>query len=129
MVETLAALVQRKMEKEHLSLRTAGKQADVAHTTIDRVRNGETVDLETVKKISAWLGVPVSSMVDVGQEKKAMLEEVASLFALNDEFSDVFTKISKRIKDGKLSTDILIEITAFTSFRMQERDKKDSRKS
>ena len=48
MVETLAALVQRKMEKEHPSLRTAGKQADVAHTTIDRVRNGETVDLETV---------------------------------------------------------------------------------
>lgn len=129
MAETLAALVKLKMEEEQLSLRKAGIQADVAHTTIDRVRNGEKVDLGTVKKICDWLGVPVSSVVDVGEEKKAMMEEVASLFALNEEFSEVFTKIANKIKDGKLSTDILIEITGFASYRMQEREKKDSRRS
>ena len=129
MAETLAALVKLKMEEEQLSLRKAGIQADVAHTTIDRVRNGETVDLGTVKKICDWLGVPVSSVVDVGEEKKAMMEEVASLFALNEEFSEVFTKIANKIKDGKLSTDILIEITGFASYRMHEREKKDSKRS
>ena len=68
-------------------------------------------------------------MVDVGEETTAKMEEVASLFALNDKFSDVFTKISKKIKNGILSTDILIEITAFASFRMHEREKEDSKKS
>ena len=129
MSETLQSLVEIKLKKEGLSLRKAGLQADVAHTTIDRVQKGQSVDLETTKKICDWLGVPVSTVVDVGEEKKPMMEEVASLFALNEEFSEVFTKISNKIKNGKLSTDILIEITGFASYRMQEREKKDSKKS
>jgi hypothetical protein len=55
-------------------------------------------------------------MVDVGQEKKAMLEEVASLFVLNEDFSAVFPRISNENKNGKLLTEPLIEITAFGLF-------------
>lgn len=129
MPDSLKQLVEIKLKNENLSLRKAGEQAGVAHTTIDRVQKGQSIDLETTKKICDWLGVPVSSVVDVGEETTAKMEEVASLFALNDKFSDVFTKISKKIKNGMLSTDILIEITAFASFRMHEREKEDSKKS
>ena len=62
MSDALRELVNLKMKKENLSLRKAGIQAGVAHTTIDRVCKGESVDLETVQKISDWVGVPVSTL-------------------------------------------------------------------
>ena len=128
MAKTLAALVQLKMDQEHISLRTAGEQAGVAHTTIDRVRKGKAIDLERTKKICDWVGIPVSSVVDVGEVKADMLDEVASLFAMNDEFSDVFTEIAEKVKSGDLPQEILGEITAFAAFRMDRLLGEESKK-
>jgi transcriptional regulator with XRE-family HTH domain len=129
MSDALRDLVNLKMKKENLSLRKAGIQAGVAHTTIDRVCKGESVDLETVQKISDWVGVPVSTLVDIGEVKSPMLDDIAVLFSLNDEFAEVFTEVAKRIKAGELSPDFLTEITAFTTFRMDLLIKRRSKKN
>jgi len=128
MSNTLQDLVILKMKQENLSLRKAGKQADVAHTTIDRVCKGEQIDLDTVQKICDWVGVPVSAVVDTGEKKSPMVDDIAALFALNEEFSEVFTKIAKKVKARELSPDILTEITAFASFRLHQKLKKSSLK-
>lgn len=128
MSDTLKGLLKLKMERKNLSLRQAGNLAGVAHTTIDRVLKGETVDLETVKKICDWIGIPVSSVVDIGDEKAPMVDEVASLISMNKDFAKVLTEISEKIKSGKLSQDILIEITAFASFQLDQRVKKAAKK-
>lgn len=128
MPDTLGNLVKFKMKQENLSLRQAGKQAGVAHTTIDRVRNGDPLDFDTVKKISEWVGIPVSSAVDVGEMKAPMVDEVAAMFSMKTEFSEVFGKIANKIKSGELSSDILTEITAFASFRMEKLLEKPSKK-
>jgi hypothetical protein len=43
MSKTLKNLVEMKMEQENLSLRKAGDQAGVAHTTIDRVTKEKSI--------------------------------------------------------------------------------------
>ena len=121
MSETLKNLVKLKMKDENLSLRKAGDQAGVAHTTIDRVLKKETIDLETMEKICKWVGIPVSAVLDAGDEKSEMVDEVAALFAMNEEFSFVFDELASRIKTGELDTTILSEINAFVSYRMHER--------
>ena len=128
MSDALRELVNLKMKKENLSLRKAGIQAGVAHTTIDRVCKGESVDLETVQKISDWVGVPVSTLVDIGEVKSPMVDDIAVLFSLNEEFAEVFTEVAKRIKAGELPPELLSEITAFTSFRLDRLLNKGSNK-
>lgn len=118
-------LVKKKMEEENLSLRTAGKQAGVAHTTIDRVIKGESVDLSTMEKISQWVGIAVSDALDMKNKEEGIKGEIATLIALNPEFEEVFSAIASEIAKGNLSTDILIELTGFASYRLQKyREKK-----
>lgn len=120
MTVDLAELVKFKMDEEKLSLRTAGKQAGVAHTTIDRILKGEPVDLSTMEKISRWVGIPVSDALDLKNAEEGIQGEIATLIALHPEFGEVFSALAKEITKGGLSTDILNEITGFTSYRLQK---------
>jgi DNA-binding Xre family transcriptional regulator len=116
----LPELVQAKLDTDGLSLRKAGEQAGVAHTTIQRIVANESVDLSTVEKICKWLGVSVSEVLDIKSDEASAAEDVLLLFALNNEFAQVFTKLSQKIKSSKLDPSILGEITAFTTFRMDQ---------
>jgi len=127
MTVDLANLVKVKMEEENLSLRKAGKQAGVAHTTIDRVLKGLDVDLSTVEKISRWVGIPVSDAIDLKNAEEGFQGEIATLIALNPEFKEVFSALAKAITQGNISTDILIELTGFTSYRLQKYREKKTR--
>lgn len=125
MTVDLANLIKVKMEEENLSLRKAGKQAGVAHTTIDRVLKGLDVDLSTVEKISRWVGIPVSDAIDLKNAEEGIQGEIATLIALHPEFGEVFSALAREITQGGLSTDILIELTGFISYRLQKyREKK-----
>jgi transcriptional regulator with XRE-family HTH domain len=123
MLETLKNLVKMKMEQEKLSLRKAGKQADVAHTTIDRVLRLQSIDLDTMEKICKWLGIPVSAVIDEEVKGSKRIQNIATMFSMNDEFERVFSEIAMKIDAGTLDHDIITEITSFASFRLHERTK------
>ena len=118
--DLLKNLVDAKMKSDRLSLRKAGDQAGVAHTTIQRVLDEETIDLTTVEKICDWLGIPASAVLNVESPNITMAEDVSTLFALDDEFAKVFSNIAQKIKLGALDKEILTEITAFADFRLHE---------
>ena len=118
MSTTLSDLVKRKMEQDHLSLRAAGAQAGVAHTTIDRVIKDESVDLATLEKVCDWLGVPVMSVLDIENDEDETLEQIAAALALCPELSDVFTEIAERALAGEIDQAILREVAAFASYRL-----------
>lgn len=116
----LAELVKAKMDDEKLSLRKAGKAAGVAHTTIDRVLKGEDVDLVTVEKISRWVGIPVSKAIDLKNAEGGIQGDITTLIGLHPEFGEVLSALAKEIIVGGLSSEILIEITGFMSYRLQK---------
>jgi len=120
MAVDLAALVKAKMDDEKLSLRNAGKAAGVAHTTIVRVLNGKEVDLSTVEKISRWVGIPVSKAIDLKNAEGGIHGEITTLIGLHPEFGEVLSALAKEIMVGGLSSQILIEVTGFMSYRLQK---------
>jgi len=117
---SLAELVKAKMDDENLSLRKAGKVAGVAHTTIDRVLKGGDVDLVTVEKISRWVGIPVSKAIDLKNAEGGIQGDITTLIGLHPEFGEVLSALAKEIIVGGLSSEILIEITGFMSYRLQK---------
>jgi len=118
MATNLRDLLKRKMESEHLSLRAAGVRADVAHTTIDRVLKDQSVDFETIEKICDWLGVPVTSVLDVKEENAEMMDQIASVLALSPELAGVFNELAEKVLSGEVDASVLGEVAAFTSYRI-----------
>ena len=114
----LSELVQRKMEQEHLSLRAAGAQADISHTTIDRIIKDDTVDLGTLEKVCDWLGVPVTTVLDAGKYSNDVIEQIANAIALCPELADVFGEIADRVVAGEIDPSILVEVASFASYRL-----------
>jgi transcriptional regulator with XRE-family HTH domain len=114
----LSDLVRRKMEVENLSLRAAGDKVGVAHTTIDRILRGLSVDLETIEKLCAWLGVPVTSVLDIREDSHEIIDQIASALALSPQLSVVFGELAKRVLAGEVEATVLAEVAAFTSYRL-----------
>lgn len=114
----LSDLVKRKMQQENLSLRSAGTQAGVAHTTIDRVLKEESVDLNTLEKVCDWVGVPVTSVLDINDDGNKILDQIAAAIALCPELEDVFSEIADHVLGGELDQSILGEVAAFASYRL-----------
>lgn len=115
----LQELIRVKMDEEGLSLRKAGDQAGVAHTTIDRVLNGNQIDLKTLMKISTWLGIPASEVIFLKASNENLKSDVASLNALHPELGEVLSTLTDEIVKGNVSPTILAEITGFTAYRMK----------
>jgi len=121
MSNRLRDIVKQKMNQDKLSLRTAGDQVGVSHTTIDRVLKEKSVDLETVQKVCDWVGIPITNVLDINQANVEMVDEVAALISLNPELKKVLRKLDNNIKIGALNPIILSEIAAFISYRMHEK--------
>lgn len=56
-VNELGSLVKSKREREGLGLREAASQAEVSFNTLSRVERGHVPDIETFRRIVAWLGL------------------------------------------------------------------------
>ena len=112
----LQNLVAARMKEEHLSLRQAGNQVGVVHTTIQRVLDNESINLPTVEKVCDWLGVPVSAVVDTVSQELEMAIEISTLFSTNIEFAEVFSNLAQKIQSSAINPTIFSEITAFLAF-------------
>lgn len=118
MATKLSDLVHRKMEAENLSLRAAGEQVGVAHTTIDRILKDKSVDFETIEKVCDWLGVPVATVLDVREDSQEIMDQIASILALSPQLSGVFSELAEKVISGEVDPSILAEVAAFTSYRL-----------
>ena len=64
MDNVLSTLVNEKIRKDWISVREASRQVGVSATTMSRVLEGESVDVDTLIMICSWLGVSPSHVLD-----------------------------------------------------------------
>lgn len=62
-MDNLSALMIDRMDVDGLSVRDAAELIGVRHSTVARVLNGETVEVEPLVKIANFLGLPVESVL------------------------------------------------------------------
>ena len=64
----MAVLLEEARRKRNLSERQLAQEIDVAHTTVGRVLRGQPVDIVTIQKIAAWMGVETASLFKTQRE-------------------------------------------------------------
>jgi len=69
----LRQLVVEELRRRNISLREAGRQAGVAHTTIVRLMDdSQNYRMSTVEKVADWLGVSTSDLVGNSTSEQLM---------------------------------------------------------
>lgn len=117
----LAGLLRRKLEKEGISVREASRQIGIAHTTLARVLEGESLDLSTVMAVSRWIGVSPADVLH-GEGKLGSLSElsaqVATLLQASPRLGAIFDELLRKFEEGVVSSDTVEDIIAYATYRL-----------
>lgn len=97
-------ILRYEISKRDLSIRGAARQIGIAHTTLERMLSGNPADLESIEKVSQWMHVKVSTLLDIDDEnptvafiscwldKRPELRDALNLLNVSDD-ENVFTKL------------------------------------
>lgn len=122
----LASLLRERMDIENLSVRAAAEKIGVSHSTVARAVNGETVEVDTLVKITDFLGIPVESVLDIKDSPDELLEQIVMILSIEPELSRVFGKIARKISNKEMDPKVLSEIAAFSAYRLQQHEESDA---
>jgi len=115
----IATLLKEAMMKQGLSARQTAKLTGISHGTIDRILNGEWIDLETLVKLCNWLGVsPATALDTLGEGTDAVVSAIATIIEAQPKLAKTFLDAARDVKDGKLSPDDLRDIVAYAAYRI-----------
>jgi transcriptional regulator with XRE-family HTH domain len=123
----LSELLRKRMDTEGLSVRDAGKRIGVSHATVARAVNGETVEVDTLVKISQFLGVPVENVLDVKEKPSELEEQIMMVLSIEPELAQVFSELAEKIVNQKIDKKVLSEVAAFAAYRLQILTKEESK--
>src|SRR5215831_19015299 len=71
-VAELGQYINRKREREKLSLRAVAKQTQVSASTLSRIENGTGIpDTPTLARLARWLNIPFERIVPASNSKEA----------------------------------------------------------
>ncbi len=135
MTETLARLIEERMAAEGMSLRQAGREIGIAHTTLKRILDGEPYDVATAQKIADWLSVSLSTLLDTGgtpEDKDTLAAQIAAVLETEPRLAEVFMRAMERVLNGEMSNETFRDLAAYAAFKIQlseENDDNDSRQS
>jgi len=116
----ISELIRKKMRDENLSSRKAAAQVGVAHTTILRAAENKNVDYASLKKICNWLGVPVSSAIDIRtSDDQSLMDKIALLVTIEPALTKVFAEVVGEIEKGNMSEADLLDIVAYANYKIK----------
>ena len=126
MKAALSDLMKEKIRQDQLSYREAAKKIGVAHTTVMRVIDGETTDINTLVKICNWLGVSPSHVLDAETHGTGALgARMAMVLETNPELMKVFQEALDRLDRGEIEQSTLNDIVNYATWRLLISSKKD----
>jgi transcriptional regulator with XRE-family HTH domain len=114
----LAELVKAKMKKENLSSRDVARLAGISHATVLRTVRGNICDLDTLLKLSDWLGIrPASVLNSLGPSTKTA-EQIAVVLERFPALDSVFKQAIDKVHNENADLSIIDEIAAYVSFKL-----------
>jgi len=112
----LQALVKNKMADLGMTANAVSKEIGVAHTTILRLLKGDQVDLSTIEKIANWLGVSMSTVLDVDQNDD-LPKKIALLIEREPKLKKLFEDAVQSVENGEISPDDFTDILGYASYK------------
>jgi transcriptional regulator with XRE-family HTH domain len=118
----LSRILQDKMKNDGLSARAVSRQVGVAHTTVLRLLDDETVDLSTLMKVADWLGVSVADITDVGTKSADLAQKLAVLIEQEPRLKSLFTVLVSEYEGGRLTSKELEDVLAYAKFKIKDKE-------
>jgi transcriptional regulator with XRE-family HTH domain len=123
----LSQWLKQELESRNLnSLRKAGEEIGVAHTTIQRILNGNSVDIATIELLSNWSGVDkvtltnaVGIHMDVDTSNTLTWEMILGRYP---ELAEALRLLIDRYRNGDLQPHTIASIVQYIRFAMSEAD-------
>lgn len=109
------------MKEQNLSSRQIASVIGVSHTTIIRALRGDIVDLATVLKISEWMGVKPSTLLNSMTTTKTDLgleEKIAILLENSPLLKKELIKAIKAIETDKINPAIMEDVASYAAYRI-----------
>jgi len=125
-MQTLSEIIEDKLKKDGISIREASRQVGVSATTISRIMNKESIDVETLVRVCEWLNVSPSDIIDSElNDERAMGSRIAAILQTNPEISEVFVEALNRLEQGRLDLDTMRDIVSYATWKinLQTKDK------
>lgn len=121
MNDIVSALINDKMQQQGLSLRQASMQIGITHTTLRRIIDGKAYDVPTAKKVSKWLGINTSTLLDIPadlDDEAALAQQIAAVLNAEPTLKNVFREAVKRVQTGEMKPQTLKEIASYAAYRL-----------
>ncbi len=108
-----------EMRKRNLGARAAAMGIGVSHTTVNRALRGDFVDVATIIKISQWLKVKPSTLMNsfVGTEE-GLPDRIAIALATYPLLAEKFSVAMDALASGEVEPETIEDIAAYVVFRI-----------
>ncbi len=120
----LPQLLLNKIYANHYSLREAARQIGISHTSVKRVLDEASVDLDTLDAVARWVGVPLATVLELrtDQQSEKFLADLQMLTGMEPELRPVFEEIFSKIVNGRLDARVLSDVVAYAKYQIAQQD-------
>jgi len=113
-----------EIKKRGISIRQASREIGVAHTTLTRLMEGEQADFDTLEKISTWMKVPISAVVDsTGKPGSALASKIEMIIAKEPLLAGTFQASIEAYEKGEFTESDIQDIVAYAAYRLNIKTK------
>jgi plasmid maintenance system antidote protein VapI len=114
----LKQILEKELKERSLSSRGAAELIGVSHTTILRALRGDVVDLETVLRVSDWLHIRPSTLLNSMNTNAQLSDQIAAIVERNPRLNQIFSDATIAVKIGKADPAIIEDIVAYALYKL-----------
>ena len=123
----LAKLLKEKCQKLELSSRQTAEKVGVSHATILRALRGDTVDLDTLIKLSNWLNVKPSTLLNsFVSSTDTLADRIAVIIERHPKLGNVFSRALKATVDRDIPLEVIDDIAMYAAYKLDNYLKQSS---
>ncbi len=111
----LKNILESHINRNKLSIRSAAKEIGISHTTMNRLLTDSNFDLETIIKISAWVGMKPAELLglETGDDVSLLVLAIPGL-------KEVLSESIEKVRNGEIQLSDLADITSYAKFRISQ---------
>ena len=119
-MDILPNLLDKKMKAEGLSGREVARRIGVSATTIARVLDGESVDVDTLLRLCKWMDVSPAAILDAQLPSRSGLSaKIAAVVQANPALAEVFDTAFEKLAVGEIDISDIQDVAAYAAYRLK----------